>query len=228
MDEVVLELRNSMIFSSFSARFPDLKIFRWCSSVMDYLEIYGRPGEIETALEFLGKAAKDLNSRLEIRGNFGSRATAMMNCRCSLENSSIRIVESRNFLWEAPASYRGGVETIRIVTVDDSHLSELYDELRKTGDVNVTSKRRIVPESLRDLYTLSISNLTADLTSRQVEYLRQAITMGFYASPRRIMIEDLARLHGISKSTMQEHLNKARNKLLQALEPYLSLAMPED
>ena len=44
-----------------------------------------------------------------------------------------------------------------------------------------------------------------------------------FSSPKKVKIEELAKKHGLTKSTMQEHVNKAKNKLIQSIEPYLTL-----
>ncbi len=223
MFELELKLENSLPFASFSRMFPDLRIFRWCSSSLDYLEIYGRRESLGKVAQELEDIAESLGSRVVRSSLFGDRLTAMLACRCSIGNSAIRMVEARNFLWEAPASYHGGVETLKLISFEEEGMQELYADLKRIGKVTVEKKRRIMPDSLRDVYTISLSELTGELTPKQIRYLRDAISMGFFASPRRIMIGELAALHGVSKSTMQEHINKARNKLMVALEPYLNL-----
>lgn len=226
MYQVTLDLQNRMIFGEFSSRYPKLKIYRWCSSVFDYLEMYGETDEIHDAMIFLGEVANDLHTELTGQTVTGNRATAMMNCRCTVDNSAIRIIESRNFIWQAPASYHGGIETIKLVAFDQGSLSELSEVLGTLGEVTLTSKRKVVPETLRDIYTVALSEITGVLTDKQVRYLTDAISLGFFESPRRIKLEDLAKMHGVSKSTMQEHINKAKNKLILSLEPYLNLSSP--
>ncbi|EQD36244.1 Bacterio-opsin activator, HTH domain protein, partial [mine drainage metagenome] len=76
-----------------------------------------------------------------------------------------------------------------------------------------------------EIYSISLSNILGGLSLLQLKYLRDAIAVGMFSSPKRVKVEDLARSHGLSKSTMQEHINKARNKLLQAMEPYITLYM---
>ncbi len=223
MIELELKLENDLPFAAFSRKYPELKIFRWCSSHVDYLEIYGKHEVLTEVKNSLEAFSLSLGSNVVHSSLYNDRLTAMLTCRCSVGNSTIRMVESRNFLWEAPASYSQGVETVKIVAFDEEWLESLYSDLNRIGTVKVEKKRKILPESLKDVYTISLSDLTGKLTSKQTIYLRDAISMGFFATPKRIMVEELARIHGVSKSTMQEHINKARNKLMIALEPYLNL-----
>ena len=51
---------------------------------------------------------------------------------------------------------------------------------------------------------------------------------GTYSSPRSVTTEDLARGQGLSRSTFEEHLRKAENRLVNALVPYLELYATAD
>lgn len=228
MYELELRLSNDLPFAWLSSQFPDLRIYRWCSSMVDYLEIFGPEKMLLQAEKKLKELSEELKSALSHRNLHGDRLTVMMGCRCSVMNSAIRIAESMNFMWEAPASYHKGFETLRLISFDDENSDGLYNNLGKLGTLEVVKKKELKPGSLREVYTVSLSELTGDLTEKQIRYLRDAISMGFFASPKRVMIEDLAAIHKVSKSTMQEHINKARNKLLLSLEPYLNLTRGPD
>lgn len=224
MFELELQLENDLPFAVLSRTFPDLRIFRWCSSHVDYLEIYGQADLLLQLKGQIDEFAHGLGSSVVKSSIYNERLTVMLACRCSIGNSAIRMVEARNFLWEAPASYHKGIETIKMVSLGEENMQELYSDLSRIGEVKVEKKRKLLPDTMRDVYTISLSVLTGELTPKQIRYLKDAISMGFFATPRRVRIEELASIHGVSKSTMQEHINKARYKLMLALEPYLNLA----
>lgn len=224
MFELELQLENDLPFAVLSRTFPDLRIFRWCSSRVDYLEIYGQADLLLQLKGQIDEFAHGLGSSVVKSSVYNERLTVMLACRCSIGNSAIRMVEARNFLWEAPASYHKGIETIKMVSLGEENMQELYSDLSRIGEVKVEKKRKLLPDTMRDVYTISLSDLTGELTPKQIRYLKDAISMGFFATPRRVRIEELASIHGVSKSTMQEHINKARYKLMLALEPYLNLA----
>lgn len=126
MYELEMRLSNRLPFAELSSMFPELRIYRWCSSLVGYLEIYGRDHVLSRAEEKIRQLADELHSSLTHRNLHGGRLTVMMGCMCSVRNSTIRMA---------------------------------------------------------------------------------------------------ATIHGVSKSTMQEHINKAGNKLLMSLEPYLNLRL---
>ncbi len=228
MEEVELRFVNSTLFCQFSKEFPDITIFRWCSSIVDYVEFYGKDSDVREASERLKQITENINSTVVASGNLDNHLSTGISCRCTTNNSTIRLAESMNLLWEAPAVYSRGEERLRLISFASGDLDEFFREASLEGEVEILRKRKIEPDSLRDVYSISLRDLFSDLSIKQVQYLREAISKGFFSTPRRMRVEEMARSHGLSKSTMQEHLNKARNKLIQAIEPYLSLYIHSD
>lgn len=226
MERVELKIRSDTPFCRFSQAYPDLKIYRWCSSVVDYAEIIGRQNDISESSEKLAEIVNGISSEILLDSGERGRRTTAISCRCNVNNSTIRLAESMNLLWEAPALYYDGYEHIRLISMSHEDLSEFFARVSGKGDVQIVRKKTVQPESLRDIYTISLSDLLGDLSELQLRYIRDAIGMGFFSSPRRMKVEELAARHGVSKSTMQEHVNKARNKLIRAMEPYLALYTP--
>lgn len=228
MEEVELKFVNSTLFCQFSKEFPEITVFRWCSSIVDYVELYGEEQVVKDALERLSHIAEEINSRIVTADSMDKHASAGISCRCTTHNSTIRLAETMNLLWEAPAVYSGGEERLRLISFSSKDIDAFYNEAGKGGEVEIVRKHRVEPDSLRDVYSISLKGLFGDLSTMQARYLREAISMGMFSSPRRMKIEEMARIHGLSKSTMQEHVNKARNKIVQAIEPYLSLYIHSD
>lgn len=223
MIEIALKVKNRMPFSSLSSEFPDVMIYRWCNSAVDYLEFHGTTSDLDRIQENITGIADSLGSHLVHENRSGNRISVMLACRCSVNNSTIRILESMNCLWQAPVTYRDGFESIVAIAFSEAEFSSVYDILKVEGEVQISRKSEIRPESLRDVFTIPVSTLLGKLTQKQLVNLRSAIDRGFFQNPRNVLIETLAADAGISKSTMQEHINKALNKTVAAIGPYLNL-----
>lgn len=223
MERIEVRLRNDTPFCELSEAFPDLRIYRWCSSVIDYIEIFGRAEDLRDSSVKLSSIVQRIDSEVVHDTGEKNRRTAAISCRCTVDNSTIRVAESMNLLWEAPAIYEGGYEIIKLISFNPEDISSFFDRMSQRGEAYIEKKKTVLPESLRDVYTISLDDLLGNLSEKQVRYLRDAISMGLFSTPRKILVEDLAATHGITKSTMQEHINKARNKLIQSMEPYLTL-----
>jgi predicted DNA binding protein len=223
MEEIELKLDNLTPFCELSKEFPEITIFRWCNSVIDYVEMYGKEDRMKEAYRRLAEVTSAIHSRILNSGLIGTHSESAISCRCTTHNSSIRLAESMNLLWEAPAVYGNGKETLRLISFSQKDLEGFFDAASMEGTIQFVRKKNILPDSLREVYSISLGDIFESMSSKQVRYLRDAIALGLFNSPRKAKIEDLARSSGLSKSTMQEHINKARNKLLKAMEPYISL-----
>ena len=54
------------------------------------------------------------------------------------------------------------------------------------------------------------------MTTKQEQVIRKALEMGFYDCPRRIRQKDLAKLCGLSSSTLTELLRRAERNMIEA------------
>jgi predicted DNA binding protein len=223
MDEIELQLVNRTPFCELSKEFPDVTIFRWCSAVIDYVEMYGKADRMKEAYRRLGEVAYSIQSKVLNSGLIGSHSESAISCRCTTHNSSIRLAESMNLLWEAPAVYTNGRETLKLISFSQGDMERFFEAASREGTLQLIRKKKILPDSLREIYSISLGDIFHEMSTKQIRYLRDAIALGLFNSPRKAKVEDLAASNGLSKSTMQEHINKARNKLLQAMEPYITL-----
>ena len=60
-----------------------------------------------------------------------------------------------------------------------------------------------------------------NLTDKQKNALSLAIEGGYYGYPRRITLEKLGKIQGMSYSTYQFHLRTAEKKIMPFLNEYL-------
>ena len=101
-------------------------------------------------------------------------------------------------------SLRQGMLRVSIVAQEDS-IKALMDEIKKSGlpFKILRLSRPKIPQTLLD-----------DLTARQRDVLRLAHMMGYYDVPKRVRVEDLARILGMNKGTVGEHLRRAERHLM--------------
>jgi hypothetical protein len=57
-------------------------------------------------------------------------------------------------------------------------------------------------------------NLT--LSESELQILKIAYSTGYYELPKRTYLEGISMLAGLSKSTVEEHLRKAENKIINS------------
>ena len=66
----------------------------------------------------------------------------------------------------------------------------------------------------KKISNVSIFSIQPELTKKQKKALELAVKEGYYAYPRKIGLEELAKKMSISYSTFQAHLRKAEQKIL--------------
>ena len=64
---------------------------------------------------------------------------------------------------------------------------------------------------------LSASGSIPKLTNKQRFAVELAIEKGYYEYPRKISVQELAKISKSPRSTFQEHLRKAESKLMKIL-----------
>ncbi|MCL4326826.1 MAG: helix-turn-helix domain-containing protein [Candidatus Thermoplasmatota archaeon] len=223
MEEITLKLHHDLPFNNVSKMFPEATIYRWCNSYVDYIEIHSDDAEMDRIIEALPAFIEEIHSETVYISRQKGRASVIIKCRCNINNSTIRMTESESCLWRAPVKYKSGEEEITVISPVQENFRSLYDKLSKIGEVEISRKFQVLPEDLRDNWTVSIMELFSEMTDIQTKYILEAISAGYFDTPRRVSLEELAKRNGISQSTMQEHINKARNRIIYSVEPYLRM-----
>lgn len=107
-----------------------------------------------------------------------------------------------------------GVETWQLASWNRAPLQRLV-ALSKTSPIvlefELLEFRRKV---IHDVY---VASLLPKLSPKQREALRRAHEEGYYQFPKKVYLNQLARLMKISKATFQEHLRRAEAKMMPFL-----------
>ncbi len=107
-----------------------------------------------------------------------------------------------------PLVVQGGLEHWDVITEEGLGTKKLLDELAEVGEIKVKS-----------LGKHEVENNEFELTEKQREALNLAIRRGYYSWPRKVTLEELAELAGVSRVTFENHLRKAEAR---AVGPLLS------
>jgi predicted DNA binding protein len=142
----------------------------------------------------------------------------------SMEPNVNTYIEKHNCMEVQPTMYKEGFEWYRILAFDQSDVLKLFQDLSKTADINVVSRRTLPDRTVGDTLTISTQSLFGDLTEKQLQSLLSALSLGYYNSPRRITTSDISKKMNIPRTTFETHLRKAQGKVLRGLIPYLELS----
>lgn len=118
------------------------------------------------------------------------------------QGSIIDSIIKKNCVFIGPTVVKDGVENWHIMAPTREELQDAVASLEKYADI---------------AYIRNAEGTGQDvgLPERQVKTLKSAIDMGYFDTPRRASIKDVAKKLGVSPSTAVEHLRKAEKKVLE-------------
>ena len=217
--EIQIKARTDNPIHRLTERYPSLRIWMWCNFVQDVYEIVSdSPEEFHGAVEEFRRLYNVLDET-EISTNI---RLITQNCVCSRETTVHDNIQELEILNLMPIYYTRGHEYYRLIAFRHEALSELFDRLTDQGfQVDVLEKapfNGMVSDSL-----ITLSSLVGNLTDKQVDAIVTAYNSGYYQTPRRVNVQTIADRARVPRTTLQEHLNKAENKLISSIIPQIQL-----
>lgn len=218
MHEVSFKIDYDYPFIEMSKRFPSLRINMWCMWGRELIEV---PTPDSKVAEEIGRAVKKIGKLIERVTSTGNNRIFMLNCTCDIYDSVWNIAESHQFMDFPPAVYLEGWGFFRFITFEERNIRPLFRDLNARGRTELLSKKEISLSALPS--NMWVNSMFSDLTEKQRGALLKAHQYGYYTSPRTITTDSIAKSMGISRSTYEEHLRKAENRIISSVAPYLQL-----
>jgi len=216
--EISFRTQYEYPFIEMSSRYPSTQMSLWCIYNRELLQI---PSEDKRVLDAVEKELKKGGWIIERWGDAYGGRTFFLKDTCERWNSIWNMVEPHGVLLAPPAVFQDGWCYTRVLSFDESKTRVMFKSLQEAGRAELISKRELPLAVLPS--NVWVHSLFAELTDKQKDALLDAHRYGYYNSPRKVGTEDVARAAGVSRSTYEEHLRKAENRVMDALIPYLQL-----
>ncbi len=216
--EVSFRSRFDYPFIDLSREFPETPISMWCLWDKELLQVPTR--DVRT-LEGIQRGIRKSGHVVEEWVDAGQGRIYLLDCTCGKYESIWDIADKHECMDAPPAVFRDGWGYFRLLSIDDRRTRSLFQYMARRGPTELIRKRELPLNSLPT--NIWVHGLFAELTPKQRDAMLQAHRHGYYASPRQVTTENIARGLGLSRSTYEEHLRKAENRILTALVPYLEL-----
>ncbi|NIC00681.1 helix-turn-helix domain-containing protein [Halobacterium sp. R2-5] len=217
--EASIRVKHECPYRKLSERYPDLTIREWPLSDCQVLEITTETTPTDELLDEID----EIGTVLYESADDGGYHVVTQSCLCSLEESVIDRFEEHNCLYQSPTIYRQGWEHYTVVAFDGEDVRELLEELRSDREIELLSKTSISETQIPHSMLAPANQLFEDITDRQLAALQFALESGYYEQPRKTSLRDLAEQTAVARSTYEEHLRKAENKLLTNAGQFLRL-----
>ncbi|MFC6719046.1 helix-turn-helix domain-containing protein [Natrialbaceae archaeon GCM10025810] len=219
LHEASFRLRHECPYREISERYPDLTIREWYLSDCQVLEITSAEAPTDDLLEEIDGIGTILHESVDDSGLH----VVTQSCLCALEGSILERFEEHNCLYQPPTIHRQGWEHYTVIAFDEDDVRALFRDLEADRDVELLSKAAITEQHVPHSMLAPVDQLFEDLTDRQLAALQLALENGYYEQPRGTSLRELASQTAVARSTFEEHLRKAENKLLTNAGTYLRL-----
>jgi predicted DNA binding protein len=217
--EASFRVKHECPYREISERHPDLTIREWYLSDCQVVELTSPEAPTDALREEIAEMGTILHESVDASGLH----VVTQSCLCSLEDSIIERFEEYNCLYQPPTIHRQGWEHYTVSSFDERDVRALFRDLESDRDVDVLSKTAITEQQIPHSMLAPVDQLFEDVTERQMAALRLALERGYYEQPRQTSLRELAAQTTVARSTFEEHLRKAENKLLTNAGQFLRL-----
>ncbi|MDS0243712.1 MULTISPECIES: helix-turn-helix domain-containing protein [unclassified Haloferax] len=217
--EASFRVKHECPYREISERHPELTIREWYLDDCQVIEITAPGSPTDDLLDEVDRLGTVLHKSVDDTGLH----VVTQSCLCSLEDSIIERFEAHNCLYQPPTIHRQGWEHYSVIAFDESDVRDLLHELEADRDIDVLSKTAITAQRIPHSMLAPVDQLFEDVTERQMAALRLALESGYYEQPRKTSLRELADQTAVARSTYEEHLRKAENKILTSAGQFLRL-----
>jgi predicted DNA binding protein len=216
--EVTFRNQYEYPFLALSREISGTPLSMWCIWNRELLQVPTRDPrvlqEVEGALRKAGRVV-DEHTDAQMGRLF------LLRCTCDRYESIWNVAERHQIMESPPTVFRDGWGYYRVLSFDDARTRAFFQEMRKLGPLELLKKRELPLSALPS--SVWSHSLFSDMTGKQIEAVLQAHRFGYYNSPRQVTTDDVAQGMGVSRSTYEEHLRKAENRIISSLVPYLQI-----
>ena len=219
LHQASFRIRHECPYRELSERYPDLTIREWYLSDCQVLEITSADVPSEALLDELDHLGTVLHKSIDGSG----LNVVMQSCLCALEGSIIERFEAHNCLYQPPTVHRHGWEHYTVIAFEESAIQAIYEEIESDREIEVLSKTGLEETQIPHTMLAPVDQLFDSVTHRQLDALQLALDNGYYEQPRQTSVDNLAAQTSVARSTYEEHLRKAENKLIKNAGQFVRL-----
>lgn len=218
--EIIFRITHDCPFGNISRRFPSLRMFVWCNREHEIYEVIVE--KLEDYQAVLDEISK-LGEVAEVSSDRNKIYIVTKPCNCTLENSIGKNIDDFNLLHVLPVVYEQGWEYYRIIAFQHKDVNGLLQRFEERGFAFEILRKVPFNGFIASSLTLTADALFSGLTEKQMDALLVAYTNGYYQFPRKADVQAISSKKRVPRTTFQEHLKKAENKIIKSIVPYLQL-----
>ena len=216
--ELEFKVRHNCRLADFSLKHKTLRILAWQIQNREIIEIL-RDNDVENSVSI--DEVYELDDMLEHVVGQQRACLAFESRPCAVRAIIDGVSGELDTLHVSPVTYHGGWEYHKIVAFKHDDITTLIERFHECGYVPWILRKVPFNGFSSGLMTVSTETLFSSMTGKQTDAILTAYAHGYYRMPRDADVKTIADKIGASRTTFQEHLRKAENKILQALIPHI-------
>lgn len=221
-EEIAFRVAFEGPLTEFTKRNPRAIVSLWCDWRREVVELAGAPAD---EVDRLKKIVGEHSSFLEHYRIGADTHVLVMDCINLPHDFVNNAVHESHCVNVPPTRFEAGWEHYNVVSFGEERSRDLFEKMRVNGrQVELLTKKRLHVQPLLNTRSVAVPSLLSGVTDKQLDALLLAARHGMYGTPRATTAATIADSIGLSRSTFEEHLRKAENKLVHNLVPYLELA----
>lgn len=218
VSELEFKVRHNCRLAEFSIRNSLTGIHKWRIKSHEIIEVFSRDGtENPGAFE----DACTLEGVIDYVGDEYRNHLISKSIPCGVDNIIEGCSDELDILHLAPVSYYGGWEYHRVIAFRQEDITRLIQELQDCSFIPKILRKVPFSGFTAGSMTVRTESLFENLTDLQTDAVLTAHTHGYYRIPRSADVKTISNSIGVRRTTFQEHLRKAENKIMRALIPHL-------
>ncbi len=216
--EISFRVKHDYPLIAMSEKYPGTRISMWC---VWNREMIHAPMNHEDAISEINGYVTKIGRTIENYKPSKDGFVITLKCSCDLTPNSWDFTGRNHLVDIYPAVFLDGWGYYRAISFSEDDTRNLFRDLSSIGTVELVGKKMLHLDALPS--TVWTESFFTRMTDRQMESLLKAYDYGYYTSPREVTTDSIASSIGISRSTYEEHLRKAENRIMEAIVPYLKL-----
>jgi len=218
MFEGEFKIRHECRYGSISQKNPHSRMMVWRNGEREVTEVIPRGGrDIASVVEEIAHQDDVIDIFQEDdRGYIVSRIHL-----CQVEHIIEECIEEFGILAIYPIIFTAGWQYHRIVVFHHDHISKVFSKFEESCFVPWMLRKVPFRGFSESQMTVTTEALFSDLTEKQTNAILTAYANGYYKIPRDAGLQSIAERLDLPRTTFQEHLKKAENKIMKAIVPHI-------
>lgn len=218
MFELDFKIRHACTLGEISSDFPSIRILKWCNNGREVIELVGGGNEDYSRVVEIISGITDVIEEM----SDGHKVHLITRTHsCGIEDIVGKGVEETGLLPISPIVFRKGWEYHRVIALRHNDINKVLERFKSQSFFPVVLRKVIFNGFSGSSMTFTADTLFSDLTEKQMDALLTAYRHGYYKLPRDSDIQTIAAEKQVARTTFQEHLKKAENKLVSSLAPHI-------